>query len=191
MFNKPFRQSNSGFSLVELIVVVMVVAILATGATLSISMVYNSSVEQAAKKLNSTLAQARQEAMSLADDSAEVYAKIYQDADSNWVVSIEKVIGGTAEAILQPKKLGNYKVDVGYGKYTDATEVAVTDAAYLTASGDAVYMFFKKSNGSVQGNLDGGATREKITDLYVKGASRMAHVIVVPETGRCYLYDLE
>ena len=70
------RKNDQGFSLVELIVVVLIIGVLATAAGLAFSLVYNADAERAAKRLSSLVSVARTQAMAIDSGDGNVYVEL-------------------------------------------------------------------------------------------------------------------
>lgn len=167
------KLNNKGFSLVELIVVVLITAILAGGVVTSVAVIHDADVPAASKKLVSMLTAARSYTTSKSRDSIWLelskedgggyYAQIYQGDKSNpddaEVLSKEK-IGGK----LLTLKIKELKDD------GTVAEINITDGASVK------FNFIKAS----------GALKEGYTDITVTdGGSKSENIIVIKETGRC------
>lgn len=195
--------NNSGFSLVELIVVVLIMGILAGGATMAISTVSNADAQRAARNLSSMLTQARQLAMSTADSSNDsaaakkVYAEIYFSDGYYYVDICSSITDGTGTTVTveETKRLGNYHLDITYNESRGTGDnTLLYDQA--TSFGKRLRIGFDKGSGGIDRvglvNADGSGTEtalnteNKLTDIYCVG-SRTEHIILVKETGKNYL----
>lgn len=166
------KSNNRGFSLVELIVVVLITAVLAGGIAVSVSVIHDADVSAASKKLVSMLTAARSYTTSKSRDTIWLelskesgggyYAQIYQGNKSTpaaaEVLSKEK-IGGSSLTL----KIKELKAD------GTACEINVTD-------GNSVKFNFIKAS---------GALTENYTDITVTNGSKTENIIVIKETGRC------
>lgn len=193
--------NNSGFSLVELIVVVLIMGILAGGAIMAISTVSNADAQRAARNLSSMLTQARQLAISTADSSSDtvtkkVYAEIYFNNGYYYVdiCSSKDETTGTVVTVEETKRLGNYHLDITYNA---AKGVGDNELLYdqATSTGNRLRIGFDKGSGGINrvGITATDGTGETalnadnvLTDIYCEG-SRTEHIILIKETGKNYL----
>lgn len=193
--------NNSGFSLVELIVVVLIMGILAGGATMAISTVTNADAQRAAKNVIAFLTQARQMAISTADSSnyssssKSVFADIYFN-DGYYYIDICSEQRGASETTVtveETKRLGNYHMNIYYNDDKgNGTNGLLYDQA--TSSGKKLRIGFDKGSGGINrvGLVDASGAEtilnsdNKLTDIYCEG-SRTEHIILIKETGKCYL----
>ncbi len=189
------QKGNKGFSLVELIVVILIAAILATGGIMSLSAVYYADEERAAKEICSLMQIARAKALALNDSSDSVSLKVFLADDGNYYAGvyqgstlISPQEGNTPSIPNEP--IAKYRVAVYTGKagsYTDPK----TKAKLLEDSGDCIEYVFRKSTGGIQsfqGKTGGTAlsSGDDYVDLILTGAGQTS-IVIVKETGRCYL----
>lgn len=160
------KNNNGGFSLVELIVVVMISAILVGGAVVSAVVIHDANVSAATDELVSILKTARSE--SLARESDSVWLKLVKDSDSYYayVYYGDKSDEDDAE-ILSEQKLGSDALTFTI-KQKSGSKIIIDD------SSPAVFDF-KKSN---------GALKEDYTKIEVEG-NKTEVITVIRETGRC------
>ncbi len=164
--------NNRGFSLIELIVVVLITAILSGGIVTSMIVIRDSDVSAASKKLVSILTAARSYTISksgdtiwleLSKEDGSCYAYVYQGdkgaPDDAKVLSSEKICGKSITLKIREEL---------YDGSEEVTEVA---------DGTSVKFNFIKAS---------GALTEGYTDITVKGGSdKEENIIVIKETGRC------
>ena len=191
-------RNNKGFSLVELIVIILIMGILTTGAAMSFSVVYNADAERAAKKIVSIMSTARTKALALNSDTVDVRFEIHKDADGNFIAGVYKYPGGEE---LEAQKISSYRVSISLAKKNKANPLALVRANEENTSEEvyAVYKFKKSSGGlaSVSGKANNTAFSTAITDaagedgmyldIILSKGSEEQHIIIVPATGRCYL----
>lgn len=203
--------NNKGFSLVELIVTILIIAILSTSTVMTISVVYNSDVDRAAKTLTTVINDGRQKNISIADSEhsasttkTEVFSSIYLDANGYYCADVYSqditttvdedsnvLVDYGPKVSYSTKQLGKYKMSIEFGEYNSATG-AVDKFAPNFEGGDVVVFCYDKARGAIKESYvektDGTRTDYNITDAFVVG-SKEINLIFVRETGRCYIYE--
>ena len=183
------HNKDGGFSLVELIVVILIMGVLAAGATISFMSVYNADVERAGKKISALMSIARSKALALENDSYYIKTKVYKVSNGDYYAGVYKVnITSGAEELLEPaqeERISNYRVSLSIGKKNKSDQVALDDI------GDSVEYVFKKTTGGLASVAVNGGTPLTIEDdmykdLILSGADE-CWLIIVPATGRCYV----
>lgn len=175
---------NMGFSLVELIVAILIIAIISSGAIVAFGSSWGMKAEAAARNVTDAMKQARSAALGRKnkqqDDKTDVYAKFYSDDGTIYVDICTKESG--SESVLHNQTIGSDYYQI---KFYDST-----DTEYATVGDDVVYVYFLKSTGGV-------ASVQKGTELPVKNIQKMKvgdsaggeyeDIILVNLTGRCYI----
>ena len=108
------RKNNNGYSLVELIIVIVIMALLTGTAFLSISIIFGASAKTCANDIKEALAENKVTAMG----KSEAKVEIYRDASDNNVYIIQWIKEGedwkpkkTDDAgNAVPEKIGNSRV---------------------------------------------------------------------------------
>jgi len=191
--------NNKGFSLIELIVAVLIVAILSGGALAAFNSVRNARSESAGKILASVLKQARQKAMALdnnteADDTTSIYVELYQK-NGNYVADL-RWITESSDTVIVSETLGNDGLSIIFKQYNSATGTYITTADRRVGDGTngtkKVKMYFKKSTGGIS-KIDMGSgetlTGSPWNEIVVKGSGDDRSIVIVKETGRCFYDD--
>ena len=189
---------SKGFSLIELIVVVLIISILATGAVMSLAVVYDSDVERAARNLYTILDQARTDAIAYNDESqsqkVEVLAYIEQHDNGDYYAGVKKITtqksGGVDPVveILEEKKLANYRVTIFFGKKNstiasaDLVELQNGTDAIETGKPGLVEYSFKKGTG----RLDPDKATSEYCDIFIDG-SETFKVLLSTASGKCMI----
>lgn len=168
-------RDQKGFSLIELIVVVLIMAIVVGTASMGISVVYNADTQRAAERFISAMKTSRQNAkaaveektltVKLVKESGGFYAVTYLDSDE------------TAREFLANDRM---EIKVGPKETSSETGSSRTGIKSITGTSDtdSVTYTFKKSTGGI---IETGQE-----DIYFLNGNEV-HVIAVDITGRFYL----
>lgn len=159
---KHKKQSNNrGFSLVELIVIVLILGILAVSATISISRIAKANVTSCAKKLANVLDKARLETISKTGA-----VKLELSFDGN--VYLATITSGSRQEEVE---LGNGSIDLTLRN----TLTLVDDDIKSTA----VNIEFSKGSGAY--------LNTPYDRIEVRNGSKCEYVYLVQDTGRCFI----
>lgn len=201
---KGTKLNNAGFSLIELIVAILIMAIIG-GATIgAFNAVLSTKTNAAAKTVQDSLKQTRVAALgrenadvpesgassvdytSAAGFKTNIYAKFYIENGTIYVdVCSDK---GTSEVVLNTSAIGSDNYSVTFCNDTGGT-IAKLDAA---ASDMKVYIYFRKSTGGVSrlyytrpgtSGKTNGCEMIKVTSP----SGEVVDIILVPITGRSYI----
>ena len=174
------KSNNSGFSLIELIVAVVILAIIVSAATMSMASVYNARAERATTVSASILKRARQKALAMDSDSVDLYAEFKMESGSYYGT----VYYGTQELVRE--KLGNDQLTFKFCNHNGTGSTAtVSDAV-------SVKVYFKKSTGGIAKiESVSSSTLHDLTavvdKLEITGSADGGVVILGKSTGRCYI----
>lgn len=163
------EKRNRGFSLIEVIVIVLILGIVSTIAVLSVGYAYGSSANRTANKLSSLLDLTRTQTMAMVDGS--MILRLSKESNGKtYAITIQKSkIGGVeTKQELSKEELCNSGLDVYIQTGTTETKLE---------GGSFVDLTFKKNT---------GAFTSGITQIRFQG-SKNAYVIIVKETGRNYV----
>lgn len=170
MKNENFnKDENAGYSLIELIVVISIMAVMVGLASVGISLMFSKDAEYAAKVIDDELSETRM--LSMSRDGTFV---MYLDIDNN-SIEIKRIIGATTESY----------------KTIDINRSATYVVAYggTSKSSGTVSFEFDKANGSVKKVGGAGFTSGvcTITSTSTKLSSKQATVDLIAATGRHYV----
>ena len=164
------KLNNKGFSMIELIVIVVIMAIVSGGALTSFLVVRNADVSAATDKLAYMLANtrklsiAREEGtvkMAIEFDGSTYYARIYYTENgTDWTEHSEEKLGGSSLKFTIERE----------GEGVHGSPIVMSEL-----HNNEVEFNFKKSNGSLN---------EKYKKIIIEG-SKTRNITVIRETGRC------
>lgn len=187
-------KDDSGFSLIELIVAVLIIAIISGGAIMAFGSIFSSQADAAAKSLVSILKETRAQALGmenkdLTGGSTQVYAKLYYQGDT---LNVD-VCKGDDTNVLHNQRISSVPFKVKFIKVAGASE----SEAFTMGDTDVVKMYFKKSTGGVaavgkynsagvlQGTLQTGIN--KLSVCRASNEDNKTDLVLVELTGRCYV----
>ena len=189
-------KNNSGFSLIELIVAVLIIAIISGGAIMAFGSIFSSQADAAAKNVVNALKQTRalalgKENKDIIGGSTGVYAKFYY-LDSTLNIDVcQDTDAGTN--ILYNQQVSGVPYKIKFISVAGGSESEVL----TMGDTDIVKMYFKKSTGGVasvgkynsagtlQGSLQTGVN--KLTVCRASNESNCKNLVLVSLTGRCYI----
>jgi prepilin-type N-terminal cleavage/methylation domain-containing protein len=166
MTNKP--DGNKGFSLIEVIVVVLILGIVSTIAVLSVSYAYSSSANHCAKRLAYLLDYTRMQSMGMVDGTVCLRLEVKGDGSIN-AISIKDE--GGVETVLDTEEIGNSNLTI---YYTDS----VGEKKLL--ANHSIDFKYSKNSGAFN------ASTTPYSSIRVEG-SKTAILVLVRETGRNYI----
>ena len=176
--------NNMGFSLVELIVAVLIIAIISSGAIVAFGSAWGMKAEAAARNVADAMKQARSAALGrdnkLQDDKTNVYAKVYSDGGTVYVDVCTNRSG--SEVVLQNETISS-----------DSYKVQFVDNegnVFAEVGDDEVYVYFLKSTGGVASvRKNTGTPVKNIQKIKIldSGGYEYQDLILVSLTGRCYI----
>lgn len=158
---------NSGYSLIELIIVMAIIAVLLTTVVFSITMVFSANAKACANDIQRAITDCKVTTMG----KAEAYMEIYRDTDENIYSQMFVVENGSTEA-MDPEKLGPARVAVSYKKNDGSEEE-------LTAGGAKLKIAFDRASGSF--------TADTCTSIKVKGGTKHYEITLIRLTGKSTL----
>jgi len=201
MKNKLFR-NNKGFSLLELIVAILILAIIGGASIAAFGSIFSTEMTVGATRVTDAMKQARTDAMAWENkttaatedySTTNVYAKFYVSDGSLYVDVCKKPDGtGSTESVMFSREVGkNFKA--GFYKVTSTT-TGTSESEIVNTDSYTVNVYFKKSTGGVAGvawqtsggSLDGTTGINMIKLEKTTGAGTPQKIVLVEVTGRCY-----
>lgn len=168
--------NNSGYSIVELIIVIAIMAVLMGTVFFSISLVFNANAKACANSIQRSIADCKVTSMG----KAQAYMELRRDADNN-VYTQMFVWDGTRYVGQDKQKVGTSKVYVGIVKEGDAD----TAATELTAGGSIAVIKFDRASGSFD-----ATTYPNCARILVRGGHRNYAIDMVRLTGKYTLQGI-
>lgn len=173
---KAFKTNkDAGYTLVELIVVIMIIGILASATVLGFSTYYNSQVDSAAEKLVIALTKTRQESINRNEGSVRM--ELYQDSNGG---NYAKIVfhNGSSDQVLEEYKICGSLIKLSVKDLVDS----ITYLSY-TASIDPTVHTAQEIN--FHFNKSTGGLIEEYKDIILEG-SEIIDIIIIRETGRSF-----
>lgn len=187
-------KDDSGFSLIELIVAVLIIAIISGGAIIAFNSIFSTQADAAAKSLVSILKETRAQALGMENKdvtggSTQVYAKLYYQGDT---LNVD-VCKDDDTNVLHNQRISSVPFKVKFIKVAGGSETE----AITMGDTDVVKMYFKKSTGGVaavgkynsagvlQGTLQTGIN--KLSVCRASNEDNKTDLVLVELTGRCYV----
>ena len=187
-------KNDSGFSLIELIVAVLIIAIISGGAIIAFNSIFSTQADAAAKSLVSILKETRAQALGMENKdvtggSTQVYAKLYYQGDT---LNVD-VCKDDDTNVLHNQRISSVPFKVKFIKVAGGSETE----AITMGDTDVVKMYFKKSTGGVaavgkynsagvlQGTLQTGIN--KLSVCRASNEDNKTDLVLVELTGRCYV----
>lgn len=175
---------NLGFSLVELIIVVAIMAILAGGLALSLAVVSNRKVSKCADEIAATIERAKVLTLGKAQNDVECIIS-YDNADSAYYAVI---IQGGSE--VSNRKVGESPITITV--YFDNEETIgytldkITGDAPAKDTSAGLHLLFNRSSGAfVEGtNKADGVEKKYCSKIIVSGSDREVEINTVGRTGK-------
>lgn len=176
---KGISKNNKGYSLVELIIVIAIMAVVMSTLIFSISLVFSANAKTCANDIKSALAETKITSMG----KNEAFVEIYRDASNGCIYSRQfmKREDGSWYG-KKAEKIGNARVYVAYcvdgGSETELAE------------GDSIYLAYDRSSGSFRSTgtmqKDDGTSVAiaYYSKIHVWGGNKNLQVSLIKLTGK-------
>lgn len=185
------KSKNQGYSLVEMVVVIAIMAIVVTTVGLSISLVSGRKVKKCADEIVSTIERTR--VLSLGKDQGQVEFILSQDASGDYHVRIyQGSIPSDAPILDRVVGKDPIEVKVIFSGETEADAVELGNIAGNTphaihAAGEGgLHLIFNRASGAFEKgtNAVSDAVKTYCDKIVVTGNSRTIEITTVGPTGK-------
>ncbi|MDE6749048.1 MAG: prepilin-type N-terminal cleavage/methylation domain-containing protein [Lachnospiraceae bacterium] len=168
------KQNNKGYSLVEIIIVIAIMAILTGGVFFSINMVFGANAKTCANDLKNAISQCKVNTMGKSDAALE----IYRDSSNQCIYARQWIKESYGWQAKEPEKISNAKVYITYS--TDGTNFQELDGT------KSLYIGFDRSSGSFKEgtNPNSGMVDPIYSGFFVGGGGRKYDIELVKLTGK-------
>lgn len=165
------KGNNKGFSLVELLIVMAILAIIGSGAFMSFNVIHNANVNNAAGTINSTLSAIRMNNMSKVQTQ---YLQIYRVGGYNYYRVDDKA---KIDFNYKLHKLGTSSTNVSF---ITTNSIRITDNCGISIS-------FTRSGECKLYNKDGSLNSADLNGITIYNATRNKSIRILPAIGKHYL----
>lgn len=182
------KSKNQGYSLVEMVVVIAIMAIVVTTAGLSISLVSGRKVKKCADEIVSTIERTR--VLSLGKDQGQVEFILSQDSSGDYHVRIYQGSNASDEPV-QDRVVGKDPIEIKVS-FSDGTEATLgsisgnTPHAIHAATEGGLRLIFNRASGAFEKgtNAVGGDVKTYCDKITVTGSGRTIEITTVGPTGK-------
>ena len=169
------KLNNGGYTLVELLVVISIMAVMVGGIAVSATMMFSKDAQSVAVTIDDQLAEARMLSMSKAGDyTITIHTESTYSLDNKIVIDDGDVSTPAVVIPLRKKVLITVNQENG-------------DDSYTSSGGEDIEIKFNKSNGGLDYFADPSVTPSGVYVFTIESErGRQAEVTLVATTGRHY-----
>lgn len=164
--------NNKGYSLVELVIVIAIIALIISTVFYSVVMVFGANAKSCANNIQRAIADCKVTTMG----KSSAYMELYRDTDQNVYTKMYVMDSSSTYVEAEPQKVGTGRVYVAYTPVTPSGPGAETE---LTA-GNKIEIRFDRATGGFAKDA-GGKTYEKI---HVQAGSKNYEIVLTELTGK-------
>lgn len=158
--------NNGGYSIIELIIVLAIIAIIMSSVFYSIVLVFSANAKSCANNIQRSIGDCKVTTMG----KSEAYMRLYRDTDGSVYTEMYVAENGAAPALSgERQKVGTNKVEVGY---VDGSDIPLLE-------GDEILISFDRSNGGFSDKYD-----RIYEEIYVKGGTKDYRIKMIKLTGK-------
>lgn len=179
---RRMSKNNSGFSIVELIIVIAIISAVITTAALSVGLVFSANARTCANDIMGAISECKIATMS--GGRGNVRLLLYRDANGNVYSEMQ-----TRETEASSWVTGNDGAEkIGARRCMVGTTNGADD---LPQRDNAWEIYFNRSSGAFLENLDSGDIATNVGEIYVRGGSKNYHIHLEKLTGKATLELLD
>lgn len=172
---RGLRKDNKGYSLVELIIVVAIIAVIGLGATWSIILVFSANAKTCSNDIVNAISECK--IMTMTKGQGNVRLLLYRDGENGTIYSkLQTKESPTAE--WEDSKDGRQKIGASRCSVTKIEDDGVTETPIPTSEGTAWEIYFDRSSGKL---MDDKSTVDKI---HVLGGRKSYRIGIEKLTGK-------
>lgn len=168
------KQNNNGYSLVEIIIVIAIMAILTGGVFFSIGMVFGANAKTCANDIKNAISQCKVNAMGKSDATLE----IYRDSTNQCIYARQWIKESYGWQAKEAEKISNAKVYVTY---------TVNGIDYELDGTKPVFIGFNRSSGGFTKATNPNSNMKEpdiCSGFFVGGGGRKYDIELVELTGK-------
>lgn len=171
------KKNNDGFTIVELIVVIAMLAIFIGAVSVNVGRINGYDAKEGYKKISSAITENKIETLGKAKMTGDIYLEIYRD-DSDRNLYVQTIHNGrSSKDVVKKTKLNKRgRASVSY-ELSDGTKVE------NVGNSNPLVICFNRASGAIVDINDG----YKVSDLkyiYITAGSYEYTIELVPETGK-------
>lgn len=166
--NRCYENNNNGYSIIELIIVLAIIAIIISTVFYSIILVFSANAKSCANNMQRSIGDCKVTTMG----KSAAYIELYRDADQNVYTRMYVMDSGGSYVPSEPQKVGTSRVYVAY------TPEGGAETELL--AGDKIEIRFDRASGGFEEDASGNIYEK----LHVQGGSKKYEIVLTKLTGK-------
>ena len=166
--NRCYENNNNGYSIIELIIVLAIIAIIISTVFYSIILVFSANAKSCANNMQRSIGDCKVTTMG----KSAAYMELYRDADQNVYTRMYVMDSGGSYVPSEPQKVGTSRVYVAY------TPEGGAETELL--AGDKIEIRFDRASGGFEEDASGNIYEK----LHVQGGSKKYEIVLTKLTGK-------
>lgn len=162
--------NNNGYSLIELVIVLAIIAVIMGTVFYSVILVFSANAKSCANDIQRAIGDCKVSTMG----KSAAYMKLYRNADGNVFTQMWIKDSSGSYVPSDPQKVGTSRVYVGY------KAVGGTETELPTGESSGIQICFDRATGGFK--EDGSGNLYEI--IYVKGGSKSYEITLTKLTGK-------
>ena len=171
---RGLEKNNKGYSLVELIIVIAIIAVIGLGATWSIILVFSANAKTCANDLVSAISECK--IMTMTKGQGNVRLILYRDGENGAIYS-KLQTKESPSAGWEDSKDGREKIGASKCTVTRIEDDGVTETSIPTSEGAAWEIYFDRSSGKLEDT-------STVNNIHVLGGRKSYRVKIEKLTGK-------